>query len=81
MPRPLKIAAGVFIHAAVTEHAGHTLRAGFLVRDGLIAAARLESDVPLAWACVEAQLVGTPFADWWCRLGVGEGTLTSGHRL
>jgi len=78
-PRPLKIAAGVFIHAAVTAHAGHTLRGSFLVRDGRIEAARLESDAPLVWARIEAQLVGSPFAEWQQRLDIGEGTLTHCH--
>lgn len=80
-PRPLKIAAGVFIHAAVTAHAGHALRGSFLVRDGRIQAARLESDAPLGWAAIEDQLVGSPFAEWRQCLDIGEGTRTYSHRL
>jgi len=80
-PRPLKIAGGVYVHAAVTAHAGHALRGSFLVRDGQIAAARLESGAPLDWAALATQLVGMPFADWQQRLDIGEGTRTYGHRL
>lgn len=79
--RPLKIAAGVYIQAVMSEQAGRELRASFIVRDGLIAAARLESDPPENWASIEAQLVDGPFANWQQRLAIGEGTLTHRRHL
>jgi lipoate---protein ligase len=62
--RPLKIAAGVFIRAAEIAVAGYTIRASFRVTDGVIEAARLESDPVHPWAAVEAELPGVPFNVW-----------------
>ncbi len=80
LQRPLKIAAGVFIHAVRAEHAGRELRASLRVREGRIEAARLDSDAPEEWAAIEARLVGVPFADWRRHLVIGEGTLTRGRQ-
>lgn len=62
--RPLKIAAGVYIHAGQTNLAGFQVRASFRVRDTLIEAARLESSPAKNWATVELELRNTPIKSW-----------------
>jgi lipoate-protein ligase A len=62
--RPLKIAAGVFIHAASVDLDGYAVRASFRVRDCLIEQARLESEPSLDWGPIEIGLRDRPFADW-----------------
>ncbi len=61
---PLKIAAGVFIHALQAEVGGYQIRATFRVRDGLIEAAQLESDPNKRWTEFEVELCGVPFKTW-----------------
>lgn len=77
--RPLKIAAGVYIHAVSVALAGCAVQASLRVRDGQIAQARLRSQPPRDWSWAEAALQRQPFADWErCVLAwqLGEGTDT-----
>ena len=79
LARPLKIAAGVFIHAVSVDLAGCAMQASLRVHDGQIAQARLESQPPRNWSWAEAALQHQPFADWERRalaLQLSEGTCT-----
>lgn len=62
--RPLKIAAGVYIHAAEADINGYKMQASFRVRDGLIETCRLESSPARCWAAVEIALRGVRFRIW-----------------
>ena len=62
--RPLKIAAGLFVHAVQAEVGGQPVRATFRVRDEMIEQVRLESGPPGRWADIEARLSGQPFRTW-----------------
>ena len=62
--RPLKIAAGAFVHADAAEIHGYRVRASLLVRDERIALARLDSDPPRDWSVAEATLAGARPAEW-----------------
>ncbi len=62
--RPLKIAAGVFIHAVESEINGYNIQASFCVSDDLIEEARLESDPLHQWHYTETELCGVPFKMW-----------------
>ena len=44
MPRPLKIAAGVFLHVETVPAGGGMIHATLLVEDGVVTAASLESE-------------------------------------
>jgi hypothetical protein len=62
--RSLKISAGVFICAAETEINAERVRASFRVDDGLIAAARLDSESRGGWEKQERELVGMEIEQW-----------------
>ena len=62
--RPLKIAAGVFIHADQIEFEGYQVRASFRVHDKVIETACLESNPVKAWGDVENTLQGALFTQW-----------------
>lgn len=62
--RPLKIAAGVFVHAGTAEIGGYRVRASLLARDERIALARLDSDPPRDWSIAEAMLADMLPAEW-----------------
>ena len=62
--RSLKISAGVFICAAETEINAERVRASFRVDDGLIAAARLDSESRRGWEKQERELVGMEIEQW-----------------
>ncbi|MBK9715021.1 MAG: lipoate--protein ligase family protein [Kouleothrix sp.] len=63
--RPLKIAAGVFLHAAIANIAGYLVQASLLARDERIAAARLDSNPPLDWSLAEGMLAGACVTEWY----------------
>jgi lipoate-protein ligase A len=73
LPRPLKIAAGVFIHAIAVEINGYKIQASFRVCDGLIEEARLASSPPNQWKFAETELRGVPFKTWQQQLKITEG--------
>ncbi len=62
--RPLKIAAGVFIHPDQTEIDGYKIQASFRVHNEVIEAACLESEPSRRWNDIEAELPGTPLKAW-----------------
>jgi lipoate-protein ligase A len=62
--RPLKIAAGVYIHAAEADINGYRVQASFRVRDGVIEASRLDSSPTRCWDAVEVALGGVMFQGW-----------------
>lgn len=61
---PLKIAAGVYIHAEEIKNNGHTLQASFCVRDDIIQEAVLEAEPGVQLTEVQNQLRGIAFTDW-----------------
>lgn len=62
--RPLKIAAGVFIHAVESEVGGVHVRASLHVHDHQIIAARIESTPPYRWEAAASALQGAPLRSW-----------------
>lgn len=58
---PLKIAAGVFIHADEIEFESIRVRGSFRVHNGYIEEARLE---PNEWSKFQMRLHGIPFKEW-----------------
>lgn len=61
-PRPLKIAADVYIHALSIEHQDQTLYGSFRVENAIIEQARLHSDCGSDWHQAEANLMGCTFS-------------------
>ncbi len=68
LPRPLKIAAGLTIHAETWTGAGLNYRAALRVRDGIIEEGRIEQQVARGWSTVELPVAGSAYPRWRERL-------------
>ncbi|NTU82962.1 MAG: lipoate--protein ligase family protein [Chloroflexales bacterium] len=64
VPRALKVAGGVFLHAVEADLGGAVLRASLRVHGTTIAAARVEPCPGLERAAIEHGLTGIPLASW-----------------
>jgi len=66
--KPLKIASGVYLHAATAAFRGSPVRAVMCVREGMIVDASIDSDVQVGGEDAVRALVGNSFERWRERL-------------
>ena len=64
MPRPLKIAAGVFLHVETIRASGGMIHATLLVEDGIVTVVSLESEFAGQLHTMEQKLYGVTFDRW-----------------